>query len=89
MSRSSNTGSATRNAILLIDHSIGLAREHASGISLVPLALAADQPGKELLDPVAKERFEARAVAIAKAQSMIVLGAEPWNGPATTDLPGR
>lgn len=72
-------GFATRNAILLIDHTIDLARERAdgemtmdvlvlaaqerivpvlmtaltSGIGLVPLALGADEPGKELLYPVA------------------------------------
>lgn len=71
-------GFAARNAILLLDHTIDLAREEGatvdvalltkaaqerivpvlmtaltSGIGLVPLALAADQPGKELLYPVA------------------------------------
>ena len=34
------------------------------------------------------ESIKARAVAIAKAQSMIVVGAEQWNGPAASDLPG-
>jgi CzcA family heavy metal efflux pump len=71
-------GMATRNAILLVDHSLELgraaggavdqallvraARERVapvvmtaltSGIGLLPLALAGDQPGRELLHPVA------------------------------------
>lgn len=71
-------GMATRNAILLVDHTAHLAREGedglslgdlrraaaervvpvlmtalTSGIGLVPLALAPDRPGRELLYPVA------------------------------------